>query len=66
MTFRVDGNFYATQTARVGRRFAHALIADTLEGRTLLRDAFHMLGFSKLRTFRNLAWELGFDHGLPD
>ncbi len=66
MPRRGGGNFYATQTARVGRRFAHALIADTLEGRTLLRDAFHMLGFSKLRTFRNLAWELGFDHGLPD
>ena len=63
---RGGGNFYATQTARVGRRFARALIADTLEGRTLFRDAFHMLGFSKVRTFRNLALELGFDHGLPD
>ncbi len=49
------GNFYATEITRVGERFARAVIASTLEGGTLYRDAFHLLGFSKLDTFRNLA-----------
>lgn len=49
------GNFYATEITRVGERFARAVIASTLEGRTLYRDAFHLLGFSKLDTFKNLA-----------
>ena len=64
-TENIRGDFYATQTAQLGRRFARAVIADTLEGRTMFRDAFHMLGFSKLETFCNLAQDLGIDHGLP-
>lgn len=52
------GNFYLTQTARVGRRFARAVVASTLEGQTLHRDAFRMLGFSKLETFRALGRSL--------
>ena len=59
------GNFHATQAARLGPRFARAVIADTLEGRTMFRDAFRMLGFSKLETFRKVARNLGVDHGLP-
>ena len=43
---------------RVGRRFAQALVTDTLAGHTLYRDAFRMLGISKTEQFKTLGREV--------
>jgi Zn-dependent peptidase ImmA (M78 family)/transcriptional regulator with XRE-family HTH domain len=53
------GNFHQTEAVRVSRTFARALVDSTLEGRTLYRDAFRMLGISKLETFRDFGQVLG-------
>jgi Zn-dependent peptidase ImmA (M78 family) len=49
------GDFYLTQPSRLSRRFARAVITSTLEGQTLFRDAFQMLGIKKEQTFRELG-----------
>lgn len=54
------GSFYNTTLARVGKRYASALVESTLEGRTLYRDAFRMLGISKTATFHELGRTLGY------
>ena len=54
------GNFYFTQPARNSRRFMRALIADTLEGNTLYRDAFRMLGIKREATFREMSAKMGY------
>ncbi|MGF1455210.1 MAG: ImmA/IrrE family metallo-endopeptidase [Alphaproteobacteria bacterium] len=53
------GDFYRTTLSRVSRRFARALVVSTLEGQTLYRDAFRMLGVSKPETFNTLGREIG-------
>jgi hypothetical protein len=45
----------------VGRRFAQAVIVDALEGQTLYRDAFRLLGVRSVSTFNALARSLGID-----
>ncbi|MFN4202656.1 MAG: ImmA/IrrE family metallo-endopeptidase [Tabrizicola sp.] len=53
------GDFYRTTLSRVSRRFARALVESTLEGQTLYRDAFRMLGVKKTKTFNNIGREVG-------
>ena len=52
------GNFYLTLGARVSKRFARAMVASTLEGRTGFTEAFRMLGLKKMKTFNDLGRNL--------
>ena len=54
------GDFYRTLGARTGKRFARAVFSSTLEGQTLFRDAFRMLGMRKTSTFYEAARVEGF------
>lgn len=53
------GDFYNTLFVHVSRRFADAVVTSTLEGHTLYRDTFQMLGFRKQATFDTLVERLG-------
>lgn len=54
------GDFYRTTASRVSKRFARALVESTLEGRTLYRDAFRMLGIAKTSTFNEFGRSLNY------
>lgn len=53
------GNFHLSTLARVGRRFARALVISTLEGHTSYREACRMLGISGTDTFDSIGHEVG-------
>lgn len=53
------GNFYLTLGARASKRFARALVVSTLEGRSSFTEAFRLLGFKKMATFREVGHSLG-------
>jgi Zn-dependent peptidase ImmA (M78 family) len=53
------GDFYRTTLSRVGKRFARAIVESTLEGQTLYRDAFRMLGVAKTETFNTIGRQVG-------
>jgi Zn-dependent peptidase ImmA (M78 family) len=53
------GDFYRNLNRRVGGLFAEAVVVSALEGHTLLRDSYQMLGIRKPETFERYAQELG-------
>lgn len=53
------GDFYLTTAARVGKRFARAVVTSTWEGHSSFTEASHLLGFKKMSTFRELGRSLG-------
>ena len=52
------GNYYNTLTAHLGRSFATAIVASTLEGRTGFTESFRMIGTHKREVFDELARHL--------
>ena len=54
-----QSQIYKTLPRLVSRRFARALVESTLEGQTLYRDAFRMLGVQKTETFNHIGQEVG-------
>ena len=53
------GDYYRTQISRTGKRFTRAVVYSALEGQTLYRDAFAMLGVKKQATFNEMARNVG-------
>lgn len=49
------GDFYNTLALRAGKRFLTALVTSTLEGNTLFRDAYRLLGVQNANTFNEIA-----------
>lgn len=54
------GDYYRNQPNKIGRRFAQALVAHTLEGKTLIRDALALMDMKKPGTFMEFARTLKF------
>lgn len=53
------GSFYNTHGVRTGKRFSRAVYLSALEGQTLMRDAYRLLGVVTESTFRELGVRLG-------
>jgi len=53
------GDFWNTQSVRVGERFGTAVVQAAREGRLLYREAYHLTGLSG-KTFDRFAENLGF------
>ena len=53
------GSFYLTLGARVSKRFAKAIVIQTLWGESLYTDAFHLLGVRSAGSLRKLGRSLG-------
>ena len=53
------GDFYLSLPARVGRRFARALVASAMAGQASFTEAFRLLGIKKMATFNELGQHLG-------
>ncbi len=56
----VGGDFYRTLGTRISKRLMNTIIVSTLEGQTLFRDAYRMLGIKKHSTFLKIAEKLGY------
>jgi Zn-dependent peptidase ImmA (M78 family) len=56
---REGGNFYATQSLRIGRRFAESVVTAAKEGRLLYREAYQLTGLHG-KTFAEFAERLDF------
>lgn len=52
------GDFYNTASARVGKRFARAVVSTTWEGRSSFTEACRLLGCKKMVTFQELSMRL--------
>ena len=55
------GDYYLTTVARVGRRFAQAVVTSALESQASFTEAFHLLGCRKRSTFEELGRYVGVD-----
>ena len=55
----IGGDFYRNLYARVSRPLVEALVISTLEGHTLYRDAYRLLGIRSPEVFQKLCRSLG-------
>lgn len=66
LTQRSGGHFYATTTARAGKRFTRAILTAVWEGRASFTEACRLLGIKQHTTLERLSRELEIiPNGLP-